>query len=110
MATPNSELELLDARIAELKEALDTRNWDLIGELNTDVPRFIEPVMQALEAGKLSPTAVQKRLEKLREFCDSAESEAREAREEAANALRDVGKNHKAAKAYAKVSDGSEST
>ncbi|WP_339801651.1 SOS cell division inhibitor [uncultured Marinobacter sp.] len=106
MATHNAELEQLDTRIAELKEALDTRNWDLIGELNASVPQFIEPVMQALEAGKLSPTAVQKRLETLRIFCDSAEADAREAREEAAKALKDVGKNHKAAKAYARVSDG----
>lgn len=101
------ELQQLDTRMAELQDALSDKDWQRLGDLNRDIAQsFVEPVMAALEAGRLSPSAVQKRLTLLQAFCDQAEASAREAREEASKALQEVGRSRKAANTYARVSDG----
>lgn len=100
----NEALARLDDRIAELQQALQDSDWERLGELNADVRTLIDPVMVALEQRQLSATAVQKRLGELDTFVKEADSAAREARQEARDALEQVGQNRKAANAYARVS------
>lgn len=107
MSETAEELKQLDQRMNELRAALADKDWQRLGDLNRDMTAlFVEPVMTALEAGRLSPSAVQKRLDLLRAFCDQAEASATEAREEASRALQEVGRSRKAASTYARVSDG----
>lgn len=100
----NEALARLDDRIAELQQALQDTDWERLGELNSDVRTLIDPVMAALEQRQLSATEVQKRLGELDAFVRQADSAAREARQEARDALEQVGQNRKAASAYARVS------
>ncbi|MFC4260513.1 SOS cell division inhibitor [Marinobacter lacisalsi] len=100
----NEALARLDDRIAELQQALQDSDWQRLGELNGDVRALIDPVMAALEQRQLSATAVQERLGKLDTFVKEADGAAREARQEAREALEQVGQNRKAANAYARVS------
>ncbi len=100
----NEALARLDDRIAELQQALQDSDWERLGELNAGVRALIDPVMVALEQRQLSATAVQKRLGELDAFVQEADGAAREARQEARDALEQVGQNRKAANAYARVS------
>lgn len=104
MGQVDDALEALDERIASLRKALEEQDWSRLGELNQGVTDLIDPVMLALERGELSPTAVQQRLLAMRAFVDDADREARAAREQARQALEEVGRNRKAASAYARVS------
>lgn len=108
MSETPPELRPLDTRIKELQAALEARDWELLGQLNSDIAGLLEPAMQALEAGQISPSAVQKRLQALQTFCDDAEAGAREARDEASRVLKGVGRSRQAARTYASVSDGRE--
>ncbi|SES76701.1 hypothetical protein SAMN04487962_101481 [Marinobacter segnicrescens] len=97
-------LARLDERIDQLQRALEARDWTRLGELNADVRTLIDPVMDAMEQRQLAPTEVQKRLRTLEQFVQQADSKAREARDEAREALEQVGQNRKAASTYARVS------
>ncbi|MGM0571371.1 SOS cell division inhibitor [Marinobacter sp.] len=97
-------LARLDERIAQLQQSLEERDWTRLGELNSDVRALIDPVMDAMEQRQLSPTEVQQRLRTLERFVEQADAEARQVRDEAKEALEQVGQNRKAASAYAKVS------
>ncbi|SFR50260.1 hypothetical protein SAMN05216203_0953 [Marinobacter daqiaonensis] len=104
MNDANQDLERLDQRILQLQQALEAKDWSLIAELNRTVSGLISPVMDALEKGELSPTAVQQRLQTMQSFVTDADRQARNAREEAREALAQVGQNRKAASAYEGVS------
>lgn len=99
----SESLQQLDIHIAALRQALEDQDWDQLTDLNARTNDHIEPVMQDLEAGQLSPTLVQQRLESLSAFCDQAEAQAREARQEARQALEEVSRNRQAARAYGDV-------
>lgn len=99
----SESLQHLDTHIAALNQALEDQAWDQLTDLNARTNDCIEPVMLALEAGQLSPTLVQQRLETLARFCDQAEAGAREARQEARQALEEVSRNRQAARAYGDV-------
>ncbi|MCK7543462.1 SOS cell division inhibitor [Marinobacter bryozoorum] len=98
-------LARLDERIGQLQQALEDRDWTRLGDLNNDVRDLIDPVMVAMEQRQLSPTEVQKRLRTLEQFVEQADTQARKVRDEAKEALEQVGQNRKAASAYANVSD-----
>ncbi len=104
MSEPLEALEQLDQHIADLQEALANQNWERLAELNQGVAAVIDPVMLELERGQLSATAVQQRLLAIQAFVEKADQRARTARDEARDALSDVGRNRKAASAYARVS------
>lgn len=98
-------LARLDERIDQLQQALDERDWTRLGELNSNVRELIDPVMEAMEQRQLSPTEVQQRLQTLERFVQQADAQARKVRDEAKDALEQVGQNRKAASAYANVSE-----
>lgn len=98
-------LARLDDRIAELQQALQDSDWQQLAELNGDVRSVVDPVMTALENRQLSAAAVQRRLGELDDFVHHADDAARKARQEAKDALNQVGQNRKAASVYARVSD-----
>lgn len=100
-------LDALDRLTGELREALAREDWQLLAELNGQVASTIEPVMQQLERGELSPAGVQKRLQVLQEFCSQADTRAREAKQEAQQALKSVNQNNSAARAYRDISSNS---
>lgn len=103
----NQALLRLDERIADLRQALKDSDWDRVAELNHDVRSLVEPVMTALENSQLPLESVQQRLGDLDAFVREADAAARQVRQEAQEALEQVGQNRKAANAYARVSNRS---
>lgn len=101
MTTPIADL---DALITQLHQALANADWDTIAQLNATVSTRVSPVIAAMEQGDVSPALVQQRLEQLRQFCDQAQAGAEQVRSETLQALKDVSRNHSAARAYQDVS------
>ncbi|TYC58101.1 SOS cell division inhibitor [Marinobacter sp. BW6] len=103
MADPQVHLDHLDQLIADLGRALADKDWEAMGRLNEQVKPAVEPVMVALESGKVEAEPVRLRLQELQQFIDAADDSARIARQEAEEGLKGVNRNRSAAKAYQNV-------
>lgn len=97
-------LEQLDTLIDDLRHAVVTENWTALASLNDSVRPQLESVMDELEAGGVSPTLVQERLEELRGLCDEGEAGARKAKANILQSLKEVASSRKAARSYQDVS------
>ncbi len=104
MADTQAELASLDLLIENLERALAEQNWEELGELSEKIKPTVEPLMLALEEGRLDATPVHSRLEQLHCFVDAADKGAHRARTEAQNALKEVTRNRSAARTYQNVS------
>lgn len=97
-------LEQLDTLIDDLRHAVVTEKWESLASLNNSVRPQLESVMDELEAGRVSPTLVQERLEALRVLCDEGEAGARRAKANILQSLKEVTSSRKAARTYQDVS------
>lgn len=97
-------LEQLDTLIDDLRHAVVTENWESLASLNDRVRPQLESVMDELEAGGVSPTLVQERLQALRLLCDEGEAGARKAKTNILQSLKEVTSSRKAARTYQDVS------
>lgn len=97
-------LEQLDTLIDDLRHAVVTEKWESLASLNDNVRPQLESVMDELEAGRLSPTLVQQRLDALRLLCDEGEAGARKAKANILQSLKEVTSSRKAARTYQDVS------
>ncbi|MEX0605962.1 MAG: SOS cell division inhibitor [Marinobacter sp.] len=97
-------LEQLDTLIDELRHAVTIEDWDSLASLNNSVRPKLESVMDELDAGRLSPTLVQERLEDLRLLCDEGEAGATKAKANILQSLKGVASSRKAARTYQDVS------
>jgi hypothetical protein len=104
MAADNPAMAHLDQLLEHMDQALKDQNWELIGRLNPEIKPAIEPLLEGLEQGQLSPDVVRSRLERVQEFVDAADSAARQAKAAVQRELKEVSRSSSAAKAYNKVS------
>ncbi len=104
MAENNPALLNLDQLLEHMQQALKDQDWDLIARLNAQVKPAIDPLLGALEQGRLAADTVRIRLQSVQDFVDEADSAARRAKAAAQLELKEVNRNSSAAKAYHKVS------
>ncbi|WP_323752074.1 SOS cell division inhibitor [Marinobacter sp.] len=104
MANPDVLLADLDSLQEQLEVALAAEDWNALIVLNQQVKPIVDPLMDAMEQGAVSPTQVKQRLEALNQLVEIAGQGATKARDEARESLQGVNQNRNAAAAYAKVS------
>ncbi|MFV8571406.1 SOS cell division inhibitor [Marinobacter sp. SBS5] len=104
MANPDVLLADLDSLHEQLEAALNAEDWDALIVLNQQVKPVVDPLMDAMERGAVSPTQVKQRLEALNRFVEAAGQGAAKARDEARESLQGVNQNRNAAATYANVS------
>lgn len=104
MGDMQAELTNLDSLIADLESALADQNWEALGQLTGQIKPAVEPLMLALEAGRIDATPIQQRLEQLHRYVEAADKSAHCAKKEAQDALKEVNRNQSAAHAYQNIS------
>lgn len=104
MAGMQVELASLDSLIADLESALADQNWEELGQLTGQIKPAVEPLLLALEAGRIDATPIHNRLEQLHRYVEAADKSAHCAKKEAQDALKEVNRNRSAAHAYQNVS------
>lgn len=104
MAENNPALAHLDQLLEHMQQALKDQDWELIGRLNEQVKPAIDPLLDALEQGRIEAETVRTRLQSVQDFIDAADSAAHRAKAAAQLELKEVNRNSSAAKAYHKVS------
>jgi len=97
-------LEQLDVLIDEMRLALTREDWETLLELTLAVTHRVEPVMEELSRGELSPEVVAERLQELQLFVETGQQKAGFARDTLRKTLSDVSRNRNAAKTYQNVS------
>lgn len=106
MADVKVLLEAMDDLRSALDQALEERDWDRLKALSGEVRGTVEPVISALEHGRVGPSDVRERLEALNQFVEVANKAAVEARDEARRELQGMNQNRSAARAYQDMSGG----
>ena len=93
-------LAALDDLILTLDKALMDDDWTGLTELDAHVHAHVEVAVGEAKAGEADAEAVRVRLDQLQTLYEQARERALQARDEAATALRRMGKTHQAASAY----------
>lgn len=104
MAGMQAELTNLDSLIASLEGALAEQDWEGLGQLTERIKPAVEPLMLALEAGRIDATPIHHRLERLHRYVEAADKSAHVAKKEAQAALKEISRNQSAAHAYQNIS------
>ncbi|MBS3805100.1 MAG: hypothetical protein KGY54_11160 [Oleiphilaceae bacterium] len=97
-------LEQLDALIDEIEAAVAAGDWEHVTARIGKVTAHVEPVMDELDSGNLSPTLVQQRLARLQAMCDRAEQGAESNKAEILATLKGLNQTRAAARSYEDVS------
>lgn len=97
-------LKALDELAGTLEEAVERGDWNTVAALDDSLKTTVEAAMAEARAGDVSAEALRERLDTLQALYAHAREIAVSAREEAAGALRKMGKSNEANSAYLNVS------
>lgn len=99
----STSLDTLDTLILEFRQALETKDLDVLARINERVRPCVEGTIAGMRAGEISEDAMSERLTTLQTLTAQASSGAGEARAAAEAGLKDVSRNRSAARQYADI-------